>query len=65
MTSRLKRLNPFKLSYLFRVLIALATIAGAVLLTTGTLGLLAALYGMFPFTIAAQLPIPTSACIRR
>jgi hypothetical protein len=56
--SRLRRLNPFKLSYLFRILIALATIAGAVLVTTGTLALLASLYGMMPFAFVAQLQVP-------
>ena len=56
--SRLRRLNPFRLSYLFRILIALATIAGAVLVTTGTLALLASLFGMMPFAFVAQLQVP-------
>jgi hypothetical protein len=51
-------LNPFRLSYLFRILIALATIAGAVLVTTGTLALLASLFGMMPFAFVAQLQVP-------
>ena len=59
--NRLRRLNPFKLSYLFRVLIVLATIAGAVLVTTGTLALLAALFGIAPFAFVAQVQVPYAA----
>jgi hypothetical protein len=56
--SRLRRLNPFRLSYLFRILIALATACGAVLVTTGTLAVAASLYGMMPFAFVAQLQVP-------
>jgi hypothetical protein len=59
MIERMKTMrNPFKLSHLFRALVFMATIAGAVLLETGTLALLAALYGMMPFAYVAQLQVP-------
>ena len=56
--SRLRRLHPFKLSYLFRALIALAVACGAVLVTTGTLAVVASLFGISPFSFVAQLQIP-------
>ena len=58
MISRLRRLNPFKLFYLFRVLIVLLTVGGGILLTTGTLALIAALFGIAPFAFVSQLQIP-------
>ncbi|ANS03552.1 hypothetical protein [uncultured Mediterranean phage uvDeep-CGR2-KM21-C338] len=51
-------MNPFKLFYLFRVLIVLLTVGGGILLTTGTLALIAALFGIAPFAFVSQLQIP-------
>jgi hypothetical protein len=59
MIKRIKTMkNPVRLAHLFRVLIALVTIAGAVLLEAGALVLGAALYGMQPFAYVAQLQVP-------
>ena len=54
----LKRVNPFKLDYLFRFLTTLATIAGAVLVTAGLLAFTASLFGIAPFAFVSQVQVP-------